>query len=388
MPKEVLKEITLDSMDETTMVPLKDLGFDCATGGGWPLNAICEIYGTNSSGKTTICFEAAYQFLKAFPKRNVYYYNYERSIDKFYVRNLLKNDSEVMQRFKIIEPEFLEDGMEHLLSVLDAKIGSLCIVDSLAAMTPKQEAEKALDKAQVGGFKAKLMAEVCRKIGNRIQSNPDTTVIFINHVNPVLGAMSFVPQKTTPGGEAVKFWASLRIEVSILSRLTKDEAVIGTAKKEKIPYGNVCRIKTEKNKFFPPFKRAVCYIIYGQGIDRGLSLIDYALALGIIQMKNKMDYFIAGKEDQIIRGKANFAEKINASQPLFDFLYNKIVKVIEEKRQEARNDNYTECIKSSEFMPVDNDSQEEPEDEEEVTNSNITPELEDEENQEDYLNDL
>lgn len=354
MAKEQLLERTLDQMDDTQFVPLRDVGFDLAVGGGTPQNCIIEIFGSEASGKTTLCFEIANTFLKQFPKKNVYYYNYERSIDKFYVRNLIK-DEECQKRFKIVDPIYLEDGMDHLFQVMDTKLGSLCIVDSLAAMTPKDEAEKALDKAQVGGFKAKAMAEVCRKIGVRLGEGAQTTVVFINHVNPVLGGFSFIPQQITPGGKAVKFWASLRIEITVVDRLTKEEVVPGTTKKEKIPYGNVCRLKVEKNKFSPPYRRALTYIILGHGIDRAMSLIDYGIQIGIIGMKNKMDYFLTGREADTIRGKVNFANKINQSQKLFDYLYSRIASYIEARRMEQKNINVDQLSEGNTFEAPNGD---------------------------------
>ena len=355
MAKEKLIEHTLDEMDETEMVPLQDVGLDLALGSGVQTNCIIEVYGSEASGKTTICFEAIDKFLERFPDKFAYYYNYERSIDKFYVRNLLKNNEDHIKRFKIVEPEFLEDGMEHLFQVMDSGIGSICVVDSLAAMTTKDENDKALDKAQVGGFKAKAMAEVCRKIGSRLGKGAQTTIVFINHVNPVLGGFSFIPQQVTPGGKAVKFWASLRLEVAVQERLTKEETIAGSNKKEKIPFGNCCKVKIEKNKFFPPYKRAICYIMFGQGLNRAMSLIDYGLQLGIIGMHGKTDYFLTGKESSTIRGKANFAKLINSRPEIFNYLYKTVSKFIEEKRREAKNIN-VDCISSSSTFQKGNDS--------------------------------
>lgn len=388
MAKEQLKERDLSQMDETYFIKTGDVGLDLAFG-GFPQGAMVEIYGNNSSGKTTLCFEAAYKFLQEFQTKNVYYYNYERSIDKFYVRNLLKNDESLLKRFKIVDPEFLEDGMNHLLEVMEADIASLCIVDSLAAMQPKSEAEKALDKAQVGGFKAKAMAEVCRKIGSALAKGSKTCVVWINHVNPKLDStFSFIKQEETPGGKAVKFWASLRLELTVMERLTKEEVVVGSTKKEKIPYGNVVKVKVEKNKFYPPFKRAVCYIIYGRGLDRARSLVDYALQIGLVVKKNSLDYCLKGKESNAVRGIQNFSAAVAKNQKAYNYLYSKVVAFIEEKRQEILNPNLESFKTTDPSYLLNNESEEK---EEETSTDRMFSELisqEDSVEEEDDLNDL
>ncbi len=340
MAKKVIqiKERSLDQCEETQQVQVGDIGIDAATG-GIPVGAVVEIFGNEASGKTTIALEAADAFLSAFPDKNVYYFNYERAMDVFYVQTLLKGNTEKFKRFKIVEPDFLEDGMEYLLDLMDADLASLVIIDSLAAMQPKDEAEKALDKAQVGGFKAKLMAEVCRKIGSKHGAGSKTTICWINHVNPVLGGFSFIQQSETPGGKAVKFWASLRIEVSVISRLDREETIPGTSKKEKIPYCNVVKITVKKNKYLSPYKRAVAYVMLGKGLNRSLSLIDYGLSIGIIGCVSNQMYYLTGKEDAKVRGKAQFANKISSNKSLFDYLYKKINAYILQKRAEEKNIN-------------------------------------------------
>ena len=386
MPKEQLREYTLAMMDVTRQIKLKDVGFDSATGGGVPLNSIIEIYGSEASGKTTLCFEIAYRFLQEFPNKFVYYYNYERSIDKFYVRTLLKEDATLAERFKIVEPEFLEDGMEHLLETIDSRTSSLCIIDSLAAMQPKAEEEKALDKAQVGGFKAKLMAEVCRKIGQRLLKDasgksPDTSIIFINHMNPVLG--SFLPQNITPGGKAVKFWASLRIEIGVRSRLQKEETVIGIGK-DKVTYGNICQGKIEKNKYAPPYRKFITYIILGKGIDRAMSLIDYALAIGIVGMKGKTDYYLVGKEDKTVRGKQKFADTINSNPNIFNYLYSKVVEYVEARQEQAKNPNIETISKDPNIALQGSPASSESEESTEITQMFNDLEIDDSQQPEDF----
>lgn len=360
MAKKALQEKTLDELDTTTFVPSGDIGFDLATGGGWPTQCMAEIYGSNASGKTTAAFEAIYRFLQDFPKLNAYYYNYERSIDKFYVRNLLHNDESLFKRFKIIEPDFLEDGMDHLLTVMESGIASICVVDSLAAMQPKAEDDKALDKAQVGGFKAKAMAEVCRKIGQKFGAGSKTFVLFINHVNPKLNGFSFIPQDETPGGNAVKFWASLRIEVAVIGRLDKEEVIVGSSKKEKIPYGNIVKIKTIKNKFFPPYKRCVSYILYGIGINRARSLVDYAISIGLIVKKTNMDYCLKGKESNMIRGIDNLANIVAKNKAVYDYLYAGVSRYVEQKRAEAKNVNVDSLSTDGSYV-LEGSSEPEPE---------------------------
>ena len=137
----------------------------------------------------------------------------------------------------------------------------------------------------------------------------------------------------------MKFWASLRVELSILGRLDREETIFGSSKKEKVAYGNIVKLKVEKNKFFPPYKRGIIYVILGKGLNRALSIIDYGVNIGVIGVQNSQMYYLVGKEDQKVRGKEKFAEKINSNKNLFDYLYKRINNYVEQEREKAKNPN-------------------------------------------------
>tara|TARA_Y100000590_G_C15630350_1_gene980980 strand:+ start:14 stop:1030 length:1017 start_codon:yes stop_codon:yes gene_type:complete len=268
-------------------VPTGSLGLDLALGiGGLPRGRVVEIYGPESSGKTTLTLEVIAQCQKL--GGTAAFIDAEHALDPLYAEKLGVNVEELL----ISQP----DTGEQALEVADIMVHSggvdVLVIDSVAALVPKAEIEGEMGDTHVG-LQARLMSQALRKItGNVKKSN--TLVIFINQIRHKIGVMFGSPE-TTSGGNALKFYSSVRLDIRR----------IGTVKEGDEAVGNETRVKVVKNKVSPPFKQAEFQIIYNKGINRLGELLDRGSDLGIVE-KSGAWYSLEG--EKIGQGKSNSVE--------------------------------------------------------------------------------
>ena len=266
------------------VIPTGSIALDVALGtGGFPRGRVVEIYGPESSGKTTVALHAVASVQRA--GGIAAFIDAEHALDPVYAQKLGVDIDNLL----VSQP----DTGEQALEIVDMLVGSgsidIVVVDSVAALVPKAEIEGEMGDSHVG-LQARLMSQALRKITGRL-SNSNTTAIFINQLREKIGVMFGSPETTT-GGKALKFYASVRVDVRRIETL-KDGAN---------PVGNRTRAKIVKNKMAPPFKQAEFDILYGQGISTEGGLIDLGVEQGIVK-KSGAWYTYEG--DQLGQGKEN-----------------------------------------------------------------------------------
>ena len=260
------------------------LGLDIALGvGGLPRGRVVEIYGPESSGKTTLTLQVIAEV-----QRNggtAAFVDAEHALDPAYAEELGVNINDLL----VSQPDTGEQALEITDMLVRSSAVDIVVVDSVAALTPKAEIEGEMGEMQVG-LQARLMSQALRKLtGNIKRSN--TMVIFINQIRMKIGVMFGNPETTT-GGNALKFYASVRLDIRRIGAIKNGEEVTG----------NMTRVKVVKNKIAPPFREAEFEIMYGQGISREGEIIDLASAQGIIE---KSGAWYAYKGNRIGQGKDN-----------------------------------------------------------------------------------
>ena len=268
-------------------IPTGSLGLDLALGiGGLPRGRVVEIYGPESSGKTTLTLEVIAQCQKL--GGTAAFIDAEHALDPIYAEKLGVNVGELL----ISQP----DTGEQALEVADIMVHSggidMLVIDSVAALVPKAEIEGEMGDTHIG-LQARLMSQALRKITANVNRS-NTLVIFINQIRYKIGVMFGSPE-TTSGGNALKFYASVRLDIRRIGTVKEGDEVVG----------NETRVKVVKNKVSPPFKQAEFLIIYNKGINRLGELLDRGSDLGILE-KSGSWYSLEG--EKIGQGKANAAE--------------------------------------------------------------------------------
>lgn len=247
------------------VIPTGALSLDIALGvGGIPKGRIIEIYGPESSGKTTL----AIHILTEAQKRGeaVAFIDAEHAFDPGYAKNIGLNIEELY----ISQPDFGEQALEILETLVRSAAFGVIVIDSVAALTPRAEIEGDMGDSHMG-LQARLMSQALRKI-TAISNKTGTTIIFLNQLRMKIGVMFGNPETTT-GGNALKFYSSVRMDIRQKDKILKDGKLIGHSRK----------VKIVKNKMAPPFKEATFNMIYPLGIDKESSILDAALELGIVQ---------------------------------------------------------------------------------------------------------
>ena len=264
--KGAIMRLGQDAGDSTIEVlPTGCLSLDLAIGvGGLPRGRIIEIYGPESSGKTTVALHCIAETQKA--GGIAAFIDAEHALDPVYAKNLGVNLDELY----VSQPDTGEQALDITASLVSSKAVDIIVVDSVAALTPKAEIEGDMGDSHVG-LQARLMSQALRKL-TAITSKSKTCIIFINQLREKVGVMFGNPE-VTAGGKALKFYASVRIDVRKADALKDSEGA----------YGNHTKAKIVKNKVAPPFKTAEFDIIFGKGISKGSCLIDLGLAYDIVE---------------------------------------------------------------------------------------------------------
>jgi len=281
------------------------LTLDVALGvGGFPKGRIVEIFGPESSGKTTIALQAI-----AAAQNNggrAAFIDAEHALDPVYARNLGVNINELL----LSQPATGEEALEICDALVKSEAIDLVVIDSVAALVPQAEIDGEMGDSHVG-LQARLMSQALRKLSGSMNKTK-TTAIFINQLREKVGVMFGNPE-TTPGGRALKFYSSVRLDIRKGEQLKSGDQVIG----------NKTNIKVVKNKVAPPFKTATVDILYGEGISKEGEIVDLAVEIGLV---DKSGAWYSYKGEKIGQGKENVRMLLKNDQKLARELENNIRK--------------------------------------------------------------
>ena len=287
------------------------INLDAALGqGGVPRGRIVEIYGAESSGKTTIALHIAAEAQKA--GGIVAFIDAEHALDPVYAKALGVDIDELL----ISQPDYGEQAMEIADMLVRSGAVDLIVVDSVAALVPKTEIDGEMSDQQMG-LQARLMSKALRKLTGSLNKSK-TTMIFINQIRDKIGGFGFGPQTTTTGGKALKFYSSVRMEVKRVGSVKQgDEAI-----------GNETVVKVTKNKIAPPFKEAAFQIMYGKGISRVGEILDMAIAKDIVA---KSGAWFSYGDIRLGQGKENVKARLENEPELMEKIEAEVRKTFEKK---------------------------------------------------------
>ena len=273
------------------VVSTGSLGLDLALGvGGLPRGRVVEIYGPESSGKTTLCLQVVAEMQKL--GGTAAFIDAEHALDPQYAQRLGVNVGELL----LAQPDNGEQALEIADSLVRSGSVDIIVIDSVAALTPKAEIEGEMGDSMMG-LHARLMSQALRKLTANIKRT-NTLVIFINQIRMKIGIMFGSPETTT-GGNALKFYASVRLDIRRIGSIKKNDEVIG----------NETKVKVVKNKVAPPFKEAFFEILYGEGISREGEIVELGVEHKLI---DKSGAWYAYKGNKIGQGKDNVREFLKA----------------------------------------------------------------------------
>ncbi len=297
-----------ERMDQKVQVMSSgSLALDIALGaGGYPKGRIIEIYGPESSGKTTVALHAVAQAQKE--GGIAAFIDAEHALDPAYAQALGVNIDELL----LSQPDSGEQGLEIAGKLIDSGAIDLVVVDSVAALVPRAEIDGDIGDSHVG-LQARMMSQAMRKLGASINKTK-TVAIFINQLREKVGVMFGNPE-TTPGGRALKFYASVRLDVRGNSQIK------GTGDQKDENIGKETKIKVVKNKIAPPFKEAVVEVIYGEGISATGELVKIASDLDIIK---KSGAWYSYGDDKIGQGSENAKKFLKENPAIFDEIDRKV----------------------------------------------------------------
>lgn len=302
-----------EQVEDVEVIPTGSLALDAALGvGGYPKGRIIEIYGPESSGKTTLAIHAIAQAQKE--GGIAAFIDAEHAFDRFYAKKLGVDVDELL----IAQPDNGEQALEIADQLIRSSAIDIIVIDSVAALTPKAEIEGDMGDNKVG-LQARLMSQALRKLTSTI-SKTNTTCIFINQLREKIGVMFGNPETTT-GGNALKFYASVRLDIRRVTTLKDGDT----------PIGNQVRVKIVKNKVAPPFRKAEFEITFGEGISHVGEIVDLGVELGII--KKSGSWFSYG-ETRLGQGRDAVKRVIKDNLELTAELEEKIAVALKERNAE------------------------------------------------------
>jgi recombination protein RecA len=292
------------------VIPSGSVSLNLALGvGGYPRGRVIEIYGPESSGKTTLAIHAIAEVQKMGGIAAII--DAEHAFDRFYAEKLGVNIEELL----ISQPDNGEQALEIADQLIRSSAVDLIVIDSVAALTPKAEIEGEMGDNKVG-LQARLMSQALRKLTSNI-SKTNTCCIFINQLREKIGVMFGNPETTT-GGNALKFYASIRLDIRKISQLKNGDEVVGSQ----------TRVRVVKNKVAPPFRKAEFDIMYGEGISRTGEIVDMGVELGII--KKSGSWFSYG-DTRLGQGREAVKDLLKDNIELAEEVEAKIVEAVKEK---------------------------------------------------------
>ena len=292
-----------EAIEDIEVVSTGSLGLDIALGvGGLPRGRVVEIYGPESSGKTTLTLQVVAEMQKL--GGTCAFIDAEHALDVQYAQKLGVH----LQDLLISQPDTGEQALEIVDALVRSGSVDLIVIDSVAALTPKAEIEGEMGDA-LPGLQARLMSQALRKLTATIKKT-NTMVIFINQIRMKIGVMFGSPETTT-GGNALKFYASVRLDIRRIGSIKKGDEVIGSETK----------VKVVKNKVSPPFKTAEFDILYGEGISREGEIIDMGVEAKVLE---KSGAWYAYQGDKIGQGKDNAREFLRENRELSLEIENKV----------------------------------------------------------------
>ncbi|MCI6153034.1 MAG: recombinase RecA [Fusobacterium perfoetens] len=313
------------------------INLDAALGlGGVPKGRIIEIYGAESSGKTTIALHIIAESQK---KGGIAaFIDAEHALDPVYAKALGVDIDELL----ISQPDYGEQALEIVDSLVQSSAIDVIVVDSVAALVPKAEIDGEMSDQQMG-LQARLMSKALRKLTGTLNKSK-TTIIFINQIRDKIGGFGFGPQTTTTGGKALKFYASVRLEIKRVGSVKQGDDIIG----------NEVVVKVTKNKIAPPFKEAAFQIMYGKGISRVGEILDASIKANIV---SKSGAWFSYGDIRLGQGKENVKARLEKEEDLLEKIYSelkekgvKLATSTSEEDEENLGENITEDenIESSE----------------------------------------
>jgi recombination protein RecA len=297
---------------EVPVIPSGSIGLDLALGiGGYPRGRIIEIYGPESSGKTTLTLHAIANMQRQ--GGVAAFIDAEHALDPTYARKLGVKTDELL----VSQPDFGEQALEIADMLVRSGAVDIIVVDSVAALVPKAEIEGDMGDSHVG-LQARLMSQALRKLTGNI-ARSQCLLVFINQIRMKIGVMFGSPE-TTSGGNALKFYASVRLDIRRIGAIK--EASATSDKKDPVVVGNRTRVKVVKNKMAPPFREVEFDILYGQGISRSGDLIDLASDMNLVE-KSGAWYSFQG--ERIGQGRENAKTYLEAHPDLMEKLEQMIL---------------------------------------------------------------
>tara|TARA_B100000315_G_scaffold41928_1_gene36826 strand:+ start:3484 stop:4563 length:1080 start_codon:yes stop_codon:yes gene_type:complete len=311
-----------DNVDHTIQaISTGSIGLDTALGiGGLPRGRVVEIYGPESSGKTTLTLQVIAECQKT--GGTAAFIDAEHALDPSYAQKIGVNTEELL----VSQPDSGEDALEITDMLVNSKAVDLIVIDSVAALTPKAEIKGEMGQSHVG-LQARLMSQALRKLAAGIQKS-NTMVIFINQIRMKIGIMFGSPETTT-GGRALKFYASVRLDIRRIGAIKKGDEIVG----------NQTRVKVVKNKVSPPFKLAEFEILYGHGISVEGEIIDLGVQNGLIQ---KSGSWYSYQGERIGQGKDNARNFLLENESISNELRDNVRKIMLPDSEDAEHDEESE----------------------------------------------
>ncbi len=299
-----------ENIEEVSVIPTGSVGLNLALGvGGYPRGRIIEIYGPESSGKTTLAIHAIAEVQKSGGIAAIV--DAEHAFDRFYAEKLGVD----IKNLLISQPDSGEQALEVVDQLVRSSAVDLIVIDSVAALTPKAQLEGDMGASKVG-LQARLMSQALRKLTASINKT-NTTCIFINQLREKIGVMFGNPETTT-GGNALKFYASVRLDIRRIGQIKDGEEILG----------NQTRVKVVKNKVAPPFRKTEFDIMYGSGISRTGELVDLGVEAGIIK---KSGSWYSYNDEKLAQGREGAKKVLAENADLAGELEAQIMEALKDK---------------------------------------------------------